>query len=1136
MPMSYKSDTVAFARTSETPMPLFNLTRLMLLALLGYASALAQAGGAELFGTVRDPSGLPLAQGAVEAEDQGTGVVSKSVTGDTGEYHFFALPPGNYVLMLAKTGFTTLRRRGIQLRVADRVSLDLELQIGELSQIVEVTAATPLLQTTGGTESFVVDGKKVATLPLDGRNFVPLVALSPGVALPPGSTASPSVLPRINGSRPRTSEYIYDGVSVLQPEPGQAAYYPILDAMQEFRVQINSYSAEYGRSNGGVIQVNTKSGTNDFHGSVFEYFRNETLNARNFFAPAGPKPPFKRNQYGFVLGGPIQKNKAFFLADWQGTRLRTGNTRTSTVPTSLQRQGAFSSVVYDPATTRQDSAGAWQRDPFPNNTIPPIQFDGAAANLLSRYPPPNVFANGKEAVANNYRRVGIDNTDQDQFDIRLDHYFGDRHRVLGRYTCLRDHSAPATPLPDGSGNITSGFIGDTLTRAGGIVAEYSFSRSTASVNQVRFGFTRRGFNRSALNTGQPASTVTGIPNIPSTAFGDALPIFQIAGLQQIGPPESANSQFTTSVTQFIDTYSTIRGRHSLKLGADIRLERLDVLQPPDPTGLFSFSALFTNGLTAAGSAVANTGNSLASFLLGQVNSFNIDVQQQVLKPRARIAEFFVQDDWKATRRLALGLGLRYTLNFPSTEANDRGAVFNFKTQQLDFLGKNGGPRSARKLDYGDFGPRVSLAFKVTDNFVMRAGYGLVWIEQAGITTPFTVPFFPFIQSNGQRSLDNIYPAFVLSEGPSVRITPPNPDSGLGQGVFGSDRNTGSGYAQQWNLTLQKMFGTEWSLEVGYLGSKLTRLGVPDTNLNQLPAEALALGAQLTKQVPNPYYGQIPASSSIGGPTVAQQQLLRPYPRFTTVTLFRNNIGNSTYHAFQAHLERRFSAGLTLTAAYTFSKLIDDASSVFDAAILTGPVANFPVADSYNRRLEKDLSNGDMPHVFVAGYVYELPFGKRRRLDLSGWRNALAGGWQIGGVVRLQSGMPLAVTQVTNFNAFAGYGTERPNRIADPNLPAGQRSPAQWFNTAAFTVAPQFTLGNSSRNPVRGPGYQVADMMVGKVFEVTERVNLEFRAEAFNLSNTPPFGQPNGVLGNAAFGTITSAFDPRVFEFALKVGF
>jgi hypothetical protein len=1086
--------------------------------------ALAQPGNTELFGTVHDPSGLPVSGAEVSAESQRLGIAVKRGTNTAGEFHFFGLPPGEYQIAAAKPGFQTLHRAGIQLRVADRAAIDLELRIGDVTQTLEVRAAAPLLQTTTGAESFHVDQTKVATLPLDGRNFVPLIALAPGVALPPGSTASPSVLPRINGSRPRTNEYIFDGISVLQPEPGQVAYFPVLDAIEEFRVQVNSYSAEYGRSNGGIIQMNTKSGTNEFHGALFEFFRNEALNARNYFAPAGAKPEFKRNQYGLVFGGPAQKNRTFFFVDWQGTRLRIGNTRISTVPTSLNHQGIFSTPIFDPSATSQGPAG-FQRAAFSNNTIPMDRFDAAARALLIHYPLPNVISSGREAVANNFKRAAVDSTSQDEFDTRLDRYFGARHRLFGRYTYLRDDSAPGTPLPDGSGAIASGVIGRTLTRADAVATEYALAMSPASLNQLRFGYTRRGFVRTALTGGEPGPVAAGIPNVPANGSGNSLPIFQIAGFQQIGPPESGNSRFTTSVTQFIDNYSTIRGRHSLKLGADIRLERLDVLQPPDPSGLFTFNTVFTSGLSASGTPLPNTGSALASFLLGQVSTFNIDVQREQLKPRAHIAEFFAQDDWQVNGRLSVGLGLRYTLNFPSTEANNHGAVFNLKTQKLDFLGQDGYSRSARKLDLTDFGPRVTAAYRLSDSFAIRAGYGLVWIEQAGITTPFTVPFFPFIQSHGQRSLDNIHPAFVLSQGPAVQMSAPNPDSGLGQGVFGVDRGNGSGYAQQWNLTLQKTLGKDWSAEMGYLGAKLTRLGVPDTNLNQLPAAVLALGTQLTQQVANPYFGQIPPSSSLGGPAIARQQLLRPFPRFTTVALFRNNTGNSAYHAFQARLEKRFSRGLTFTAAYTFSKLIDDASSVFDAAILTGPIANFPVADSYNRRLEKDLSNGDIPHVFAAGFVYELSF-----------RNALLKGWHVAGVVRLQSGMPVAISQLTNFNSAFGYGTQRPNRIADSNLPSSLRTAGRYFDTAAFTEAPQFTLGNSSRNPIRGPGYQDADLMLGKTFPLRERAHLEFRAEAFNVSNTPPLGAPNAVLGNAAFGSITTALDPRVFELALKMSF
>ncbi len=1091
----------------------------------------AQSTKAELFGTVRDALKLAVGNAEVRLTNALTGIVSASPTGPDGRYQFLAVPAGEYRLSVARDGFAPLMRDGIMLRVGDRTGIDLDLKVGDASQSVQVTAAAPLLQSSRGTVSFVVEQKRVATLPLDGRNFVPLIALSPGVNLPPGN-----LLPRINGSRPRVSEYIYDGISVLQPEPGQVAFYPIVDAIEEFRVEVNSYSAEYGRSNGGVIMVNQKPGSNQLHGTLFEFFRNERLNARNLFATAGPKPRFRRNQSGFVLGGPIRKNRAFFFADWQSTRLNTGVVRTSTVPTTAQRRGVFTNALFDPATTRR-ADGAWLRDAFPGNAIPASRMDRAALAVAGRYPGPNVFtATGAEAAANNYRRAGNDDTVADQFDGRLDRYFGTRHRVFGRYSFLRDDTTPTTPLPDGSGNLTAGVIGDTLTRAGSLAAEHTLTLSAASVNQLRFGYTRRKFDRSSGRLTQPLSQATQIPNIPATSFPDVLPGYDVAGFQQLGPPASGNAHFTTSVTQLIDNYSLVRSSHSLKVGTDIRLQTLDVLQPPSPTGNFQFTSIFTGGLSPAGAVAANTGNAFASFLAGQVGRFSIDAQPEVIKPRARIAEFFLQDDWRATRRLTLNLGVRYTLNFPSTVVNDRGAVFNLNTQELDQLGTNGTSRAARNLEKKNFAPRVGLAFKVTDSFVMRGGYGMTWIEQAGITTPFTTPLFPFIQTLGQQTLDNINPAFVLSQGPTVTVQPANSGSGLGQGVFGVQRNNGSGYAQQWNFTLQKTFRTDWSVEAGYLGSKLTRLGVPDVNLNQLSVEQLALGAQLTQQVSNPYFGQIPANTSLGTATIARGQLLRPYPRFTTVTLYRNNIGHSTYHSFQSRVEKRFSGGLTFTAAYTFSRLIDDAGAVFDSAVLTGPVANFQAADSFNKRLEKDVSTGNVPHIFSSGFVYELPLGRGRANSLGGWRDTLAGGWQIAGIARAQSGSPLAVTQATNLNAFAGFGIQRPNRLSNPTLAAGQRGTGRWFDTAAFGQAAQLTIGNASRNPVVGPGYRTLDAMLGKTFRLSERAGLEFRAEAFNTTNTPPLGNPNGSFGNAAFGTITTALDPRVYEFVLKLQF
>lgn len=1057
-----------------------------LVVLLWAVVCFGQATKVELTGTVTGPDGGVVRGVAVTVVNEGTRVEQQVVTGEAGEFTVLALPPGSYTLRVKKEGFAVYERREVALRVGDLVEMELRLRLAEQGMQVEVSAEAPLPQTSRGTVSFVVDQKKVVTLPLDGRNFVPLIALSPGVNLLPGN-----VFPRINGSRPRVIEYIYDGISVLQPEPGQVAYYPVIDAIDEFRVEANSYSAEYGRSNGGVILVNQKAGTNEWHGTLFEFFRNEKLNARNLFATTGAKPVFRRNQYGLVVGGPVKKNQTFVFGDWQGTRQAVGVVRTSTVPTVAERAGQFRTAVYDPLTTRRVD-GVWQRDVFAGNVVPLTRVDRVTAGVVGRYPLPDTTA-----TANNYRRVGNERVGADQWDARVDHYFSGRQRLFGRYAYLRDRSTPTTPLPDGSGVVASGFIGDTLTRADSVAVDWSVNVSAASVNQLRFGYTRRGFERSSIRG--------------SGGFYDVAPTYDVVGYQQLGPTASSNAEFSTSVTQLIDNYSVVRGAHSLKMGMDLRWEHLNVLQPPSPAGNYQFTNVFTAGLTGAGAVVGGTGNAYASFLLGQVGRYSLDAQPEKLQPRARIAEFFLQDDWRATRRLTVNAGVRYTLNFPSTVNGGKTAVFDLKEQVLRYGG------TARELEKLNFAPRLGLAYKLREGMMLRAGYGLTWIEQAGITTPFTTPLFPFIQTVGQQTLDNINPAFVLASGATVRPVATDANAGLGQGVFGTQRNNGSGYAQQWNATVSRTIGRDWNVEVGYLGSKLTRLGVPDVNLNQLTVEQLALGTQLTQQVANPYAGQLPGA--LGAAKVARGQLLRPYPRFTAVTLYRNNTGHSTYHSAQARVEKRFAKRLTMSAAYTFSRLIDDAGAVFDSAVLTGPVTNYQAADSFNKRLEKDVSTGNVPHIFAGSFVYELPWGL-----------------QMGGIVRRQSGSPIAVTQATNLNAFAGFGIQRPNRVAAPELAESERSLGRWFNTAAFAQAGQFTIGNSSRNPVVGPRYSTVDLMVGKTFRVGERMRVEVRAEAFNLTNTPPLGNPNGSFGAAAFGTITTALDPRVYEFVCKLHF
>lgn len=709
--------------------------------------AYAQAGQAELTGTITDEAGERVAGATVRLTEVGTNDLSETTTGDDGVYVATNLRPGLYTLTVEAQGFRRFVREGVTLTVGERITVDATLSIGNVEEVVTVSSDASLLRTETGSLGQVIPNRRIVDLPLNGRNFFSLIALVPGVAAPPPATSGIPSFPRINGGRPRVNEYLYDGISALQPEPGQVAFNPIVDAIQEFKVEINSPPAEFGRFNGGVVNLTTKSGTNDLRGSAFYFLRNEVLNARNLFTPAtvatpaAPnKPVFRRNQYGFVVGGPVVRDRTFFFGDFQGTRQLIGRSVVSNVPTLAQRAGNFSTSLGAPLFLQTTTAGGVttasatttntgtpinvidtlgntvqsrvgqifrrsDRRAYAGNIVPLTDFDPIARQLLERYPLPT-----SAGAANNFRRVGNEGLDQDQFDVRLDHRFSERDQIFGRYSFSTQTFTPVTPLPEGSGLITTGTLGLEDSGAHQFVGNYVRIFSPTVVNELRFGYTRRSIDRTTLQTDE-SQQGTAIPGIPSNAaFQSTLPTFTIAGFQQLGPSANTNSQFNTDVIQVYDAVGVQLGKHSTKFGVDFRLERLNVLQPPQPTGLFNFTAPFTNsrgttntvgtqpgGATTGSLLSGQSGNALASFLLGQVSNFSIDLQQNVIRPRATIFELFAQDDVKATDRLTLNLGLRYTLNFPSTETENQGAIFNLETQQLDYLGQNGYPETAREL-------------------------------------------------------------------------------------------------------------------------------------------------------------------------------------------------------------------------------------------------------------------------------------------------------------------------------------------------------------------------------------------------------------------------------------------------------
>jgi hypothetical protein len=1083
---------------------------------------------ADLRGRVLDPSGAVVANAHVELTNSSTNVHQETTSSSTGDYLFTHLNPGTYSVSVKASGFQTLDHAGITVVVGQTVNADLTLSPGGDQQTVTVNSDVPLLQAETSDIQTNISGSTIAAMPLNTRNFIQLSTLAPGVELPPGT-----LLPRINGGRPRTNEYLYDGISALQPEPGQVAYFPILDSIQEFTVETNNVPAEFGRFNGGVVNVATRSGSNAIHGSLFEYFRNEILNSRNYFAPTGRKPEYRRNLYGATLGAPIIHDKLFFFGDYQGVKQLIGVTRISTIPTLAMRQGVFTGVskIFDPTTT-QTVGGKFVRQEFPNDVIN-TPLDPAAKALLARFPTPT--SNG---AANNYTRTANDSDHQNQFDVRVDGTYGTHDRAFGRYTYYNEVELPVAPLPDGGGLIsgavlgTGGVVGLSNVLGQQAVFNETHTFSARLLNNFALGYTRRGNTVVGPTLNTTASSALGIPGIPTNAaFNNALPLFTLTGIQQLGPSASTFAQFQTAVWQMVDTVDLTRGPHAIKVGLDFRWYQLNTVSPPNPTGSFAFTTTGTNQ-----QGVTNSGNSVASFLLGQVDTFSIDLQESKIRPRDMIEEYFVQDDWKASQRLTLNIGARWTLHFPSVEKNNQGAVFNLATQQLDYLGQNGNSRSARELHYDNVAPRIGLSFLATPETVVRSGFGIVFIDQSGITTPFTTPQFPFIQNVQQKTQDSVNAAFGLSNGPSVAPIPLTPDAGLGQSVYTAKKTAGSGYVQQWNLAVQRSITNNMSAEIAYVGSHIVHVGIPDSNLNQLTTAQLAQGSSLLTTANNPFFGQIPISSSIGGKTVSEAQLLKPYPRFLNVATYRNNSGTTNYNAIQGKVEQRLSHGVSFLLAYTHSKLIDDASSVFSSTVLSSPnTSSLVAADTFRPYLERDSSSGDMPNVTSFSGTYDLPAGRGHSFASTGIENALLGGWTLNAILSLQSGMPVTVTQATNNNSFAGFALQRPNIVANPSLTAGQRSPAHYFNTAAFATAPQFVIGTASRNPVRGPAYRDLDMALVKHTKLWEQADLELRAEMFDVTNTPAFSQPNGSFGAAAFGSITSTTtDPRVVQFALRL--
>ncbi|HKE57845.1 MAG TPA: carboxypeptidase-like regulatory domain-containing protein [Pyrinomonadaceae bacterium] len=1050
--------------------------------LICFVSISAQTYRGTVRGTVYDPNRAVIPGTQVTVTNKETNETRTVLSGADGEYSISSLRAGLYVLSATSGGFQKYTQN-IQVSVNQELRVDVDMTIGaELADTFGVTInGAPDLKQDTGSLGTVIDNTQVKGLPLDGRNFYELTLLVPGaVPAAPGSAGSVrgDFSFSVNGAREDANNFLLDGVYNVDPKLNTFGVRPSVDAIREFEMLTSTYDASFGRNPGAQVNVILNSGSNELHGSGFEFFRNAALDARNFFAPATePKPKYIRNQFGGSLGGPIKRDRTFFFADYEGTRAREGVTRVSNVPTVQERAGNFSQSLFgvpiDPFTGQ----------PFPNGTIPGFRINSVGQAIAKLYPLPN-----RNVPLQNFVSSPTQSDDNDSFDVRVDHHWSSRLDLAFRYSFGdRDLFEPFTGP---SFSTVPGFGNTVKRRSQNVMAALTFVASPNLVNE-----TRLAFSRVASSVTQQASVLNsqvGLPTISPRTRDLGLSFITITGFSPLGDEGNNPQNSVTNVYQVLDNASWTHGDHLIKFGADLRFTQQNAFRDVESRGRLQFSPFGQI-----------TGNALGDLLLGfplLTSVAHVDNPQHI---RTESYNFFINDSFRVRRNLTLIGGLRYEYNSPPVDAADRATIYDVATGTLVPVGTNGVPRSGFTPDKNNFAPRVGFAWTVGSDqaTVIRGGYG-VYYDQSPLAPAealyFNSPFFDnniFFSLPGlPLTLDNPFPSFFPF---------PLPDSALA-----IQRDLRTGYMQHWNFNVQRQIGSKSVLEVAYVGSKGTKL-LTARDINQPQPSVLPPGLPV---VP------------------------RPNPRFDDINLLESR-ANSNYNALQARFEQRLTRGLSALISYTWSKSIDDASNFFTSA----GDPNFP-QNSYDVGAERGRSNFDVPHRLSASYSYLLPFGKGRKyLADSGFLTTLLTGWETFGIVTLQSGRPFTVALLSEIDnsgtgrSILGFGAnDRPNVAGSPDL--SNRSPERWFNTAAFVFPAPGTFGDAGRNIVNGPDYQNVNASLVKNTALTERVNLQFRAEFFNLFNHPNLNLPDNFLGSPTFGVISSARDPRHIQFGLKLLF
>jgi len=1043
-------------------------TSLMVLALcLPHGSSQGVLGS--ISGRITDATGAALPNVALTLTNTSTGQQKAAKSGPDGYYSFPDLMPGNYSLRAELPGFEAAYTPQLTVEVDQAVKHDIQLQLGTVTSTVRVDATAPLLQAETSSTGQVITGNQILQMPLNGRNFLSLALLVPGASENPGAQSQFS----INGQRGNETSTLFDGLDARLFMNGRPAFTPSVDAVQEFKIQENSFSAAYGNGT-AVVNAELRSGTNEFHGDAWEFLRNNDMDARGFFDAT--VQPLKRNQFGFTFGGPVHKNKTFFFVNYEGLRSRRSTTGYAEVPTPAQLQGNFSgsATIYDPLNIDPITG---QRLPFPANTIPANRISIYAKAASQLYPQPNLTG----VFGYNYATSLANPENADQTNIRIDHQFNEKDSLFGRFSRSSDHAVTNTPLP------LSGEIDDTNGLQALLHETHIFTPSI--LNEFSIGYTYGLYRQGLPLSSSPlAITAFGLRNLNIPSFDQGMPLLNVTGYSTMGSPQFRPFGGVENHYQLNNDLSWTYGRQQIKIGGEIRQHRPALYDQASPNGSLSFNGQFTG-------PIGKAGNSVADLVLGYPYTATAT---ELLQSNGEVTlrwwhyAFYIQDDFKVTPKLTLNMGLRYEYDQPFHEVYGTAQIWDSIINQ--FVKPASG--ALTKPDRNNFAPRFGFAYNPISSTVIRAGfgvfYGFIRGEEVSSGYHLDPPYNVTVTLNSAANVPTLLPGTLFPLA-SPTVTPST-------SLFSVDPNLPANYTYEYNFSIQRQLSRSSSLQVAYVGSSSHKLVGRDL-INQAHVDANPLN-----------------------PTPIQSR--RPFPGAADISITKA-IDNANYNALQITTEKRLSAGLTFLAAYTWGKALGISESGDQSAI----------GDEYvSRHTYYGPTPYDQPQRFTVSGMYTLPFGRGKVLgnSLSPALDKFISGWQFGGIGTFFKGE--YTTPTSNISPNVGRVDRNvPNCIANPNLPSKDRSVQHWFNTAAIVSQPFGTFGNCGTGIIEVPGENNLDLALIKDTRIGERYNMELRSEFFNALNHPSFGPPNVQVGSPSFGVITTTrTNPREIQLALKL--